>query len=703
MLEGYVDQSETAGYMASEVYYKAMSSKQEENIKQLQEKYSSLISAFDEAVKNGSIEKYSDDWFEMYNQINDVELELQDATTQLIEFNQTLQQLSWDVFDRIQGYVSNITAESERFINILDSYNLHTDKGVITNEGLAVQGLHAVNYNTYMEQSLAYAEEMRKIEEEMAKDPYDLELIDRRNELIELQQEAISNAIKEKESIHSLWKDGYDKMLDSLDKLISKRKEAMRSIKDLYDYEQSISEKTNTVASLNKQLESYKNDTSESGRALIQKITVERDKALKDLEQTEWEKQIEESEKLLDAFYSDTEEFVNNRLDNLDGLVAESIDATNKNADTISKTIKETASAYGSELSDQMETIWNSANSVVSVYGDIFHSDMLNISTNIASAINGGTTNVIDTIKGLGVEMQAMTTEINRLAIANANSIASAQNTVASGQSSSLNKNTSNPTVNTQSTPTTSNKANNTADNGKNDEPSKPSEDRTIYLIKDKYFDRNLYSGTKSMCEAWISNNGYKKMSTSGTTIYVSNRRYEIWDKNKKTVQKGLTYDEALKIVQSNSDKGYTMKAYASGTDNAKRGVGLVGEAGSEIIVDKDGNILLAKSASLFPFSGGETVINAKETEDVLRNNLMPLSAEQLWGNIVKTPSLPNVNSGVGGNVTNYNQFSFDLPNVVDADSLITELQHSKRFEKILDSMTAEKMLGKNSLGKFRF
>lgn len=232
MLEGFVSQSEAAGYMASEVYYEAMASKQQENISQLQGEYSSLLSSFDEAVKNGSIEKYSEDWYTMLSAINDVELELQDATNQLIEFNQTLQQLSWESFDRVQGYVSNIVSESEHLVDILDAYDLHTDKGIITEEGLAVQGLHAVNYNTYMEQVLAYADEMAKIEEEMAKDPYDMELVDRRNELLGLQQEAIQNANAEKESIRDLVSQGYDKMLESLQNVIDKRKELLNSQKD---------------------------------------------------------------------------------------------------------------------------------------------------------------------------------------------------------------------------------------------------------------------------------------------------------------------------------------------------------------------------------------------------------------------------------------------------------------------------------------
>ena len=263
MLDGYISQSEAAGYMASKVYYEALSSKQNENIDKLQDEYSTLLSAFDEAVQSGAIEKYSEDWYDMLTNINDVEQALQDANTALIEYNQTMQQLSWDAFDRIQEYTNNINDEASFLIDILDAYDSHTDNGKITDEGLAIQGLHAVNYNVYMEQAAAYADELAKIEKEMASDPYDMQLIDRRNELLGLQQDAISNAMSEKEAIADLVSNGYDKMLNSLQELIDKRKEALQAEKDLYQYQKEIDEKTSNIASYKKQLEAYKNDYSE--------------------------------------------------------------------------------------------------------------------------------------------------------------------------------------------------------------------------------------------------------------------------------------------------------------------------------------------------------------------------------------------------------------------------------------------------------
>ena len=152
----------------------------------------------------------------MYEAINEVEQALQDANTALIEYNQTLQQIRWDLFDRSISYKNGIAEESNFLIDLLDNYELYNKNGSLTDHGLATQGLHAMNYNVYMEESIAYAKELQKINEEIANDPNDLELVDRRNELLNLQQEAIKNAMSEKEAIKNLVSDGYNKMLDSL-------------------------------------------------------------------------------------------------------------------------------------------------------------------------------------------------------------------------------------------------------------------------------------------------------------------------------------------------------------------------------------------------------------------------------------------------------------------------------------------------------
>ena len=58
--------------------------------------------------------------------------------------------------------------------------------------------------------------------------------------------------------------------------------------------------------------------------------------------------------------------------------------------------------------------------------------------------------------------------------------------------------------------------------------------------------------------------------------------------------------------------------------DNQERGWGQVlgGFFSEEIVIDNHGNAVLASGAQLYPFEGGETVLNASDTAQVLKPRL---------------------------------------------------------------------------------
>ena len=65
---------------------------------------------------------------------------------------------------------------------------------------------------------------------------------------------------------------------------------------------------------------------------------------------------------------------------------------------------------------------------------------------------------------------------------------------------------------------------------------------------------------------------------------------------------------------------GYQVYKYAKGTDNAKKGWHIVSEENPELIARNNGEIDLAKGEQFYKFEGGETVIPADETKEILKN-----------------------------------------------------------------------------------
>ena len=234
ILEGYIEQTETQGYIVSTKYYAELIKNEQSNLEDLTSKRNSLLASLNDAVANGNIKMYSESWYEMRQEINDVDEAIQSANTSIIEYGNSIRNIKWDVFDKLQDKISSITDESDFLIDLMSNDKLFDDKGNITEQGKASMGLHGVNYNTYMSQADQYRKEMEAIQAEIAKDPYNQELIDRRKELLELQQESIIAAENEKEAIKDLVEEGIDKQLESLQDLIDKQGEMLDSQKDYY-------------------------------------------------------------------------------------------------------------------------------------------------------------------------------------------------------------------------------------------------------------------------------------------------------------------------------------------------------------------------------------------------------------------------------------------------------------------------------------
>ena len=111
-----------------------------------------------------------------------------------------------------------------------------------------------------------------------------------------------------------------------------------------------------------------------------------------------------------------------------------------------------------------------------------------------------------------------------------------------------------------------------------------------------------------------------------------------------ETISEGLaktakTFLDSLKESQISvkKSKGIAVnnlsyaKKYASGTDNAKKGLNLVGEDGTETFIDNDGNIALVTKPTLIPMEGGEVVKNAEETKAMLdTGNIEPVQSENV-------------------------------------------------------------------------
>lgn len=138
------------------------------------------------------------------------------------------------------------------------------------------------------------------------------------------------------------------------------------------------------------------------------------------------------------------------------------------------------------------------------------------------------------------------------------------------------------------------------------------------------------------------------------------------------------SYKQVTVGVVGGKWNGSTM--YATGTDNAMPGIASVAEYGPELIIGRTGEVSLATGRQLMSFEGGETVYNARQTQEILSSmnstSIQEKGTNKLLQNmIVKLDELKkSIDKKNFNNVINNNFGGVEVNGVTDVRELIEEL-----------------------------
>ena len=413
-LQNSLNMIEARGYMGGKNLYEQMSNITQASIDAQMEELGDLETALNEALKADEIAEGSSAWYEMQGAIDAVKLSIQESEIQLVEYQNKIRQLDWDAFDYLQERIESISDEAEFLIDLLEYSDLFEDNGAITGAGDATLGLHAVKYNVYAEQVQQYGDAIRELNEEIAKDPNNKTLIERREKLLKLQRDSVLATEKEKQAVVDLIEDGINIELKALKELIDKYNDSLSSAKDLYDYQKRVSKQAKTIATLQKQIAAYSGDTSEEARATAQKLRVELEDANEELLDMQYDRYINDQKRLLDNLYDEYEEILNARLDNVDALMREIIISTNENSDHIRAVIADECASVGITMTSEMEDIWTRSGAVVATITNGIP-DQMNLINGTLTNVNTGVTTVNGVLANVATNVQGMITAGNNI------------------------------------------------------------------------------------------------------------------------------------------------------------------------------------------------------------------------------------------------------------------------------------------------
>lgn len=359
-----LSQMEARGQIIKSSYYSSLNKYENQKLSKLNSELKDLQG------QQNTFTKYSQEWYDLQSDIQSVKNAINDAKVAIIENNKKVGELRQAMYDDIAERNSNVSTEANFLAGLLGN-NLTDDKmGGLTKEGLAMLGTYGIdmeaNSNTAKNRK-AEREELEKLIASYKKgnshalDAYgSLEVAEKKlSEIIQKQQDAISAEYANEKQIYDLMTQRYEAQLSYMQSIIEARKKELELEKDLYSYQRNIANQTQNIATLEKQLASLQGDTSEEGRAKLQKIQVSLDEANQELQDTEYERYISDQQDMLDNMYSQYEDLLHELEKDFEKVVQDGVNTINDTSKEISTTLSTYSSKYGYNPSEDMKSILN--------------------------------------------------------------------------------------------------------------------------------------------------------------------------------------------------------------------------------------------------------------------------------------------------------------------------------------------------------
>lgn len=633
-VDAQLSQIEAKGLMANESYYNAQKSATADKLSYYKKEKARL----EELLP--TIEKGTQEWYDAKNSIAECDENIINCTTDMYEYNNAINELNVEKFEKIAELISRISTEQEFLAKLMSHEQMYDDNGSFSEYGLATLGTYANSYYASLEKANKDKAELDKLQKQLASGDLGTynsteQLQQRIDELYTTWQNDISETYSAQESIFDMMSKKFDAELEALREMVNARKEALELEKDLYDYQNKIAEKTKNITTIQKQIAAYSGDTSQEGRAKLQKLQVSLEEAQKDLKDTEYDKYISDQEDMLDKLLEEFENGIQEQLENFQKLVSDGLAIANNNSADILTTLKgiATANGYTLQYDEDGKTL-----------KDVVKQEVSNAETRVSDAQTTTTTGTTGTSSGTTVNTA------EKIALYDPSNTVQKSNRDASVLS-------------------LSNKG-------------------VIPLSKDAkekaetYIKKHLSKATKAKSKYSDVNQAfyakYNKKILSGSEL------------KELALLLGFQYDGAKKSnTLYKALKQLDIKGFSKG------GIVSVDDIEKQVKANGDTTLISANhgEALLTPV---QTELMKKFTDSLPNLNLVADNIGDLVKvNVPTTPEIvPNQSQSSIGDI----QFNFDVSGCENAMDLVKEIQSNKKFQQAIQDITVGQMTGKARL-----
>lgn len=592
-IQDTIDLLDEEGKRSSAVMYEEMIKNSTKQLSELQSKRAEMQRALDEAVSSGDVARESSQWYEMVNAINDVDGEINDCRINLEGFQNSINQLHWDNFEKFIDAIDNVGNEISNLGDLIDEEDVVDEVGNWTDKGVTALGLYAQEMERAKYRAEQYGKEIEYLNQEYAAGKYsEDEYLEKLQELKDGQWDSIKSYESAKKSIIDLnktrieaVKDGIQKEIDAYSELIDKKKEELSLQKDAHDFQKQVTEKQKEIADIQKKLAVMSGDNSASAIAQKKKLQAELAAAQEELDELYYNHSVEKQQEALDKSLENYQDNKQNEMDALDEslkneeqIIADSYATITANTESVAQTLSDIASQYGITLSDSVMQPWLDGANAIGTYQEQLDTSMSSF------------TQQLETLKKMYSDLQAQADSTGKSMI----------DAINSNKSKTESSTYTPPAPSQPSAPST---------------PSAPYNGATVTVKRSAtHFSRDGGNGTRM--QSWVPGSDFTVYQVSGSDVLIGrNGGYTGW----------------VRL----SD----LEGYASGTKGiSKDQLAMLDELGDELVLHagKNGRLeFLTKGTSVIPSDITENLmkLGSLDPRQVLDNNRPSIGAPHIVNN----------------------------------------------------------------------
>lgn len=240
-------------------------------------------------LKDGTIKQGTLEWVNMQTEIASVGNEIADCDTKIEELKQSQIGVYYEEqFDRAIDKIDQFKDRLDTLNGIIsDDMKIDKNTGLLTEWGATSVMLNRNQFAANQKELKTLLDERKQIEADYKAGKFGEKTYDEKIKNVESSYNSlISSQSSLQNEMLSLIKNQAQAELDALNKVISKRKEALSAKKDYYDYDKTLKNKTKDIQVLERQIAALQGSTNAEDKARLAKIQEQLSDAREDLSDT---------------------------------------------------------------------------------------------------------------------------------------------------------------------------------------------------------------------------------------------------------------------------------------------------------------------------------------------------------------------------------------------------------------------------------